>query len=833
MTWGLLALAALVQVFFVTTQLPTTAQDAALVAVTALAFGVAEAVVLHVEYGSNAHSVSMSELVLATGLFFLPSAGLPIARVIGSGLVLLLIRRQRLIKAAFNTCLWLLALTTATAVFQHLGGGLHHGAARLTVPTVAAVLAGALVDSLGVNAVIALTSRELRLTDTVRSLVTCLLTAVGCATLGVLSVAALAYSVWLMIPILGLIGGIFGGFHLFSSLRTRHSDVKILYQFTDTLAASHHAQAVPRILAQVTEHLRASRSELWLRADDGPFQLASMEVGGEVRTDQVDEARVPALIRGMLDSEAGISIRSSDARPDVRDYLKPRAARDAVVAPIRATQGLRGLLVVLDRRGDVATFGKDDADLLQSLAAHAGTTLVNSRLVEQLNYDSSHDSLTGLANRALFQRQLEQVLARRERTAVLLMDLDRFKEVNDTLGHHHGDLLIQQIATRLRAQLRAPDLLARLGGDEFAVLLTGVTEEQVLATAERLRDALAQPMQLQGVVMEVTASIGVVLNDRPGACVDATAMLQRADVSMYAAKQSGAGIRVYEPGQDDHSPRRLALAGSLRQAIEEGQLSLRYQPQARLTSGAIVGVEALVRWEHPTYGEVPPDDFINIAEQTGQIRNLTRAVLAMALQDVAAWLAHGRQLAVSVNVSVRNLLEADLVANVAMLLTEHDVPSRLLTLEITETHLMADPVRIREVLIALGELGVRLSVDDFGTGYSSLSYLKQLPVSEVKIDKSFVRDLAEDSDDAAIVEAIIQLSHTMRLEVVAEGVEDQAAQDKLGALGCDFLQGYYLARPMRADALLAWLDNRTPTQRTHRHLELRSALVAPRTGFAN
>jgi len=337
--------------------------------------------------------------------------------------------------------------------------------------------------------------------------------------------------------------------------------------------------------------------------------------------------------------------------------------------------------------------------------------------------------------------------------------------------------------------------------------MSGHDEASAVATAQRLLHALSEPMQLHGVEMEVAASIGVVHipADRTGRGQDASLVLQRADVAMYAAKKHYTGVHLYQDELDGYSPRRLALASGLRAAIEQGQLSLRYQPQARVLDGEILGVEALVRWEHPTYGTVPPDDFISIAEQTGQIRELTAFVLDAALSDCAAWLAQGRVLCVSVNLSVRNLMEPDLVPAVRTLLRRHGVPANQLTLEITESHLMSDPARTAEVLHGLSSLGLRLSVDDFGTGYSSLAYLKQLPVTEVKVDKSFVSNLADDAEDAAIVEAIITLAHTLRLDVVAEGVEDQATWDRLRELGCDQLQGYHLARPMREQELTGWL----------------------------
>ncbi|HET6909217.1 MAG TPA: EAL domain-containing protein [Mycobacteriales bacterium] len=488
-------------------------------------------------------------------------------------------------------------------------------------------------------------------------------------------------------------------------------------------------------------------------------------------------------------------------------------------------QGERqGVLIAADRLGDVATFRVDDGRLLQTLAAHVGAALTTARLLQRLNHDSTHDALTGLVNRAFFQRRLDRILQISGTAAVLLMDLDRFKEVNDTLGHHYGDLLLQQIAVRLREQLRDHDLLARLGGDEFAVVMCGMDADEVAATATRLRTALAVPMRLEGIHIEITSSIGIAMAptdnfERPSeARIDASAMLQQADVAMYRAKQQGTGVHIYLDDVDVHSHRRLALASGLRSAIELGQLSLRYQPQARLTDGHVVGVEALVRWEHPTYGEVGPDEFLCIAEQTGQIKELTRYVLEEAVGKCAEWTASGRPIGISVNISVRNLLEVDLADAVEELLGRHGLDAGQLTLEITESQLMADAARTRRVLDRLAGLGVQLAIDDFGTGYSSLAYLKQVPVTEIKIDKSFVHDLAEDSPDAAIVEAIIQLAHTLRVDVVAEGVEDAVAQQHLVDLSCDRIQGYHVAWPMHAEQFVAWLDAYEQPNATTRRL---------------
>jgi diguanylate cyclase (GGDEF)-like protein len=790
------------------------------------AFAVAEAIVLHVELGRNAHTLSLAEVTLVAGLFLLPASALPVARVIGGGVVLLAVRRQRPIKAMFNCSVWLLDVAAATAVFQALGGHLGDGVEALIVPAAGAAVTAAAVDSVAVNLVIAVTSREMRVGPAVRFLVTCVLGALAAAMLGVVCVAALAFSGWLLLPVALVVAAVLAGFKAFAGLHRQHTSAKALYDFTDALTqADRGADVVTVALSRVLNLLRVERAALWLDDGDGrPLDVMTMRQPGSVECETVNASDVPALVHQVLNGDGPVVIGPGEQRRVAVEFLDRYGARDAVVVTVDMQQERRGVLIAADRLGDVATFRVNDGRLLQTLAAHVGGALANARLLQRLNHDSTHDSLTGLVNRAYFQRRLDRILRVNSQTAVLLMDLDRFKEVNDTLGHHYGDLLLQQIAARLREQLRDNDLLARLGGDEFAVVMTGMEPADVLSTAARLRAALALPMTLEGIDIEVTSSIGVAMAP-PDNCdrlistrVDASAMLQQADVAMYRAKQDGTGVHIFEADADVHSHRRLALATGLRSAIEQGQLTLRYQPQAQVDDGRVVGVEALVRWEHPTYGEVGPDEFLGIAEQTGQIRELTRCVLSEAIGQCASWSTSGHNIGISVNISVRNLLEADLADEVERLLGEHELPSSQLTLEITESQLMADATRTQRVLDRLAALGVRLSIDDFGTGYSSLTYLKQVPVAEIKVDKSFVRDLAQDGNDAAIVEAIIQLAHTLQVDVVAEGVEDAAAQEHLAELSCDRIQGYHVAWPMQADQLVAWLAAYEQADSTTRRL---------------
>ncbi len=428
-------------------------------------------------------------------------------------------------------------------------------------------------------------------------------------------------------------------------------------------------------------------------------------------------------------------------------------------------------------------------------------------------YLAHHDPLTGLPNRSLLLDRLERaVLSARRHGAdvgVLLVDLDRFKEINDTLGHEVGDLLLQQVGDRIADVLRDVDTVARLGGDEFVVVLPDV--EDVLAAclvAQRLLDQLHRPFIVRGVGLAVEASIGIACFPEHGQ--DHGLLLQHADVAMYVAKQSRGAYAVYDPDTDDSSLSRITLLDELRNALERDELVLYYQPKVQLSDGTVRSVEALLRWYHPTRGIVPPDDFIPLAEQTGLISALTENVLRQALRQVRAWKEEGRDISVSVNLSARNLTDGRLPQVVQELLALEGVEPNWLEVEVTETSAMADPARAANVLHELSELGVAVSVDDYGTGYSSLSYLRSLPIGTLKIDRSFVTDMLINEENAVIVRSTIELARNLDLKVVAEGVEDVETCQALAGLGCDVAQGYYVSRPLPAADLAGLLDRLAP-----------------------
>jgi diguanylate cyclase (GGDEF)-like protein len=428
-------------------------------------------------------------------------------------------------------------------------------------------------------------------------------------------------------------------------------------------------------------------------------------------------------------------------------------------------------------------------------------------------FQALHDSLTGLPNRVLFQQKLAEAIdeaaAVNGSLAVMLMDLDHFKEINDTLGHHFGDMLLTEIGPRLATVLRPGDMMARLGGDEFGVLLPDIPDESVaIRIAERLAEELERPITVEGLALDVSGSIGIAIY--PEHSHNGETLLRRADVSMYAAKEAGGGFEVYHRELDRDSPARLALISHVRPALERGEFVLFYQPKVRLSDGKVAGAEALIRWEHPELGLVPPDEFIPLVEKTVLLRPLTAFVLEESMRQWREWADRGVRLQVAVNISVRSLLDNQLPGQVAEILARYEVPPAFLKLELTESFLMADSGRSTGVLDGLSDVGVNLSIDDFGTGYSSLSHLKRLPIQEIKIDRSFVMNMLVDANDSMIVRATVELGKNLGLQVVAEGVEDRETWDLLASFGCDEAQGYFFSRPIPSDEFWRWLSVRDP-----------------------
>jgi diguanylate cyclase (GGDEF)-like protein len=430
---------------------------------------------------------------------------------------------------------------------------------------------------------------------------------------------------------------------------------------------------------------------------------------------------------------------------------------------------------------------------------------------EQILKLAYRDVLTDLPNRALFYDRLgvAMELARRrsQPLSILLMDLDRFKYVNDTLGHHVGDQVLQHAARRFTELVRRSDTIARLGGDEFAMLLGDADVQEAVLIAGKALAALEEPIVIGGQTIDVRASIGIACY--PVHAEDGETLLRHADAAMYAAKHGSLGHAVYDPRRhNEHGEEELSLLTGLRRAVEHDEFRLLYQPKMDLATGDVTGVECLIRWQHPERGLVPPVRFIPFAEETGFIRVISEWVIRKAVQQCGRWRVAGYELRMAINISAQDLLNPALADLVAGVLEEHAVPAALISMEITESGFMQDPARAVDLMHRLNALGVRLSIDDFGTGYSSLAYLKELPVHELKIDRSFVRHVARDEKDRAIVLSTIELGHNLGLSVVAEGVEEEPARSMLAAMGCNYAQGYLFAQPLAADELERWVAER-------------------------
>ncbi len=452
-------------------------------------------------------------------------------------------------------------------------------------------------------------------------------------------------------------------------------------------------------------------------------------------------------------------------------------------------------------------------------------------LQQRAAYDATHDSLTGLPNRALFLDRLKQATSAGKREnlsiGVLILDIDRFKEVNDTLGHHNGDILLKQVGLRLTGAIRESDTLSRIGGDEFGIILPKLSgKRDAENVARKIIRSLASPFNLDKLSLEIQVSIGLASFPEHGR--DADTLIQKADVAMYTSKQSNSEYIVYSSDIEKNNPQKLTLMGELRRAIIENELTLCYQPKIKSSNNELHSVEALVRWNHPTYGLMPPDEFIPLAERTGLIDDLTVWVMRKSLEQCSTWKHAGFTTSMAVNLSSVCLLNPDFPDIMIGLLSSYNFPPRSLIMEITETSIIADPDRALGILNRINQLGVRLSIDDFGTGYSSLAYLKKLPVSELKIDKSFVTEMNVNPSDHTIVNATIQLGHNLGLKVVAEGVESQDIFNRLKTMGCDYQQGYFISRPLPPDELLKAL-----TENQFKEITSRQPEIFSEKGLAN
>ncbi|CCG01864.1 putative bifunctional diguanylate cyclase/phosphodiesterase [Blastococcus saxobsidens] len=787
----------------------------------AMAFAVTEAFVLHIQTRREVQTISFSEIPLVLGMFFAAPLAVVAGRVVAGLVAMLAYRRTSPSKILFNLALLAGETSLAIALFHAIAPGSGFPGPATWLAAYVATLAADILAAVSISVVIVAHDGGVNLRALLSDAGSLVVPLIG-TTLALMAVLTLTASLtagWLLAACGALL---LLAFRSYASLAERHLNLERLYRFSQSVSATAEAgDLLADVLAEARDLLSCEQAMIVLASTaEGTVTRVSLGPAGELRRHQDEDATSACWVTDLVAHGGRPLLLPRGTRdPQARRQLASLGMRDAVVVPLSGSADLTGALVVGDRLGDVRTFDGDAVLLLETVANHAGVALRNDELIGRLRYDALHDALTGLPNRTHLQRAVTAALAevaagRVTGASVMILDLDEFKEVNDTLGHHQGDALLVEVATRLTAAVGPAGSVARLGGDEFAVLLPATADEDhAFRIARALLRALEQPVPLEGLAIEIGASIGIAL--APAHASDTAALLKCADLAMYDAKSSTGGMRLYEPDLHATSPRRLTLVSELRAALHDGSVVVHVQPKAELASGRVVGVEALVRWEHPERGWVPPDDFVSVAERSGLIGLLTTRVLDASLAACARWRADCHDLGVAVNLSTRSLQDPALIDEVTGLLLRYGVPAHRLTLEVTESSVMADPGRAVALLDQLRALGVRLSIDDFGTGYSSLSYLQRLPVQEVKIDRSFLSALRGDGENVAIVRAIVDLGRHLGLDVVAEGVEDQATWDLLRSMGCHLVQGWHLARPMPAEELPGWLAGRRSAPGRH------------------
>jgi diguanylate cyclase (GGDEF)-like protein len=787
----------------------------------AVIFLLAESFPVHLHFRSETHTLSLSELGVVLGLFLADPGALMLGSIVGAGAAFVLVRRQRLLKSVFNITEFGFSIAVAILVFRALAhaGGVHGPVGWIAAA--AGACAFGLVSVTLVTTTISIATGSPSLRELPRTVELALAGSLASASLAVAAVELLeadARSIWLLvIPI--LFWGI--AFRAYGAQRRRHEHLEFLYQ---TMRATHSAPefraAVRELLVAARAMLSAEYAEIFLlgaRPEEGALRSA-IGPKGEVLMEPLSLGEGTALaVRAAEDEEGAILLpRGRDAH-ELDPYLAELGLHDALLTALRREQMTFAFLVVGNRAGDVSTFNTEDRRLFETFAGHAGVLLENDQVKEQLRYQAYHDALTGLPNRSLFAARVGEALAAEPNgIAVLFIDLDDFKTINDTLGHSAGDELLTAVAERVRACVRPGDLASRLGGDEFGILLEHGADDTGEQIALRLVEALRAPFVLSGREVSVHASIGIA----SGLCDARTAdeLLSNADVAMYSAKAAGKRrVAVYEPRMHTRVRRRHELAAAIEHAIERDEIVLWYQPIVTLAGGRTVAFEALARWQHPTRGLVLPSGFIPLAGERGLMVTIGRAVLHKACARAKDWQTRFPEyssLGISVNLSPSELQNPQLAGEVESALAETRLAPESLILEITESGAMADPAATMVTLRELRRLGVRLALDDFGTGHSSLSHLRDFPIDILKIAKPFVDGLDREPEDSTFTDAILRLAGALQLPVVAEGIERAEQANILRRLECALGQGYYFARPLDdADAERHLAETSAPPRR--------------------
>ncbi|MBB5824234.1 putative bifunctional diguanylate cyclase/phosphodiesterase [Micromonospora carbonacea] len=749
-------------------------------------------------------SATITEIPLVLALYYLP----PLTLVLVATLAALIAQFRRRLgpaKFAFNVArsaaatslagLVLLALPPIRGVGPGTWGILFAAVSTVTLVTLAAVV-GVITLLQGWQAGL----------EVVRTSTVPLLAAAVNATVGLIILLALKATYWSLLLLAALALTVALVYRAYAQFLRQHRTLADIYDLTRAMTRSGQDGTLPdALLGRVRALMQAEYATLWLPAQGRhPEVLLTARIDGR---GLLDFSKIPASVREQVVQQrqtVALGARLGGDRVQLA-MLRAESTKDAIVVPLRSGEAVIGTLEVVNRLSDVGHFTPSDVPVLETVAAHAAVALENSRLVDRLRHDAYHDTLTKLPNRRRISAALDEAVKIRapgEVVAVLLFDVDGLRQVNESLGHAAGDQVLAEVAVRLRASAPSSALVGRAGGDEFLVTLRLENAEAALDLAARLREEIRAEMVFDAFTLDVDTAVGVAVHPDHGS--DAATLLQRVDLAATAAKSMPGSIQLFNPALESRSLRRLGLAGDLRKALDDGALEVYFQPKVTLRHRRLVGVECLARWEHPAHGEVAPEDFVAVAEHTGQLGRLTEVVLREGLRRSRDW-AHAEQpLAVAVNLSARTLTDRHFPDRVRELLAEYDVPPQRLTFEIREAGVLDGTDRPIPTLHRLRDLGVRLSVDDFGTGSSSLAYLRRLPVHEVKVDRSFVQGMATDPGDLAIVNAVVTLSQQFGLAVVAEGVESELTLELLQDIGCEIGQGFLFSRPLPYERLEAW-----------------------------
>ena len=775
----------------------TRASPALVLVVLAVGFAVTELTIVKFEFRRESMGFSLSEIPLAFSLVYLAPGPAVIVRVIGAMAVVLLFRLP-FHKVALNVAAFTFEVALAFVVFRGVIQLVGSGDTQLVVAAIAATAVCAIVASMIVSLAISqfeggLLSRigtELRLAWW--------LFLVNAALAGmVLGLDLISpYLVPVALVPLGLLWYIIKAY---GALDQRLRDLDAVHGFTGQVGRSLDPDEIIRAAVVRTAEVLRTDGTAVIVFDDG--NGAMLNVHGVVGLDLPTDASDPNW-RTLVTSERAVLVPRSEL-----GSIKSSgsAITEMMVAPMRDESGVMGLLVVAGRTGVGQQFIPNDLVRLQNLTEQLTTSLRKGMFHQRIEREARLDGLTGLPNRVSFERSLADIASHRRgdcQLFVVMLDLDRFKEVNDTLGHQAGDNLLMEVAERMGRLLGPDDVLARLASDEFAIVGERHSREEMLELTWACVREVGLPVTLDGLEIVVTASAGLAIVDDD---FEEGAPLRFADIAMFNAKTQRLGVEIYRDEIDRRTPARLSMLGDLRSAIEDGLLHFDLQPKLDLSTGTVVGAEALVRWTHPVRGIVSPAQFVRIAEDTGLIKQLTDLMLQRGISALREVHERGYHLGLSVNLSTHDLLDRRLSERVQRHLMENNVDPSLLTLEITESSLLIDGPRTRATINELHEIGVGLSIDDFGTGYSSLSYLRRLPVGELKIDQSFVANVLIDEQDEVIVRSTIDLGHNLGLVVVAEGVENNEVLEHLRVLGCDVAQGYCISRPLSPSRFMSWL----------------------------